>query len=600
MLELQLSASGKRQRSERPQPNEISQPALKKRRVRYPSGSQPPPAFWNNLSKIWLTRQALRELDRRNPQVAPTPPCSLYQQVRRPVTRNFLAELKRNRQTESKRNRQTAKDTAHDLRSCNPRTLKDIKQFSRHGGPDLSNLRNYPEPLRSSNCTMTPSQSSPGSQQQGQQRGRQRGRQQGRQQGQQQGSENPLSTKPTPNAMKTKKTGPYDRNFLQHLTENGIYCDGYEYPDGSVPAKPNNWEDLKQVLAQRRPSLSPSRFSDGKFEGFRRANKRAHKEKQVAELVIPIIEGTIDDRCRVGGIPFNNLDHLTDGSLRPGNPDVYYGAPPEQLTRKVLNELGGHILPTKQEDLPIAPNFFLATKGPDGSLAVAGRQACYDGALGARGMHSLQSYGKDEPVFDNNAYTITSTYHGGTLGMYTSHPAQASKPGARQEYIMHQLKGWSMTGDPEAFRQGATAYRNARDWTKVQRDEAIRQANERANSVAAETPALAGDSAGDASGDPGGDASGSLNEEGIEESDSLTEELADYRPPAKRSRTRSEPSQTERPPAKRSSRRSKPSQTERKQRNAGESTDGSHSHGSAVIPVSQSSRAVATTQQREE
>ncbi|KND92310.1 hypothetical protein TOPH_02916, partial [Tolypocladium ophioglossoides CBS 100239] len=46
-------------------------------------------------------------------------------------------------------------------------------------------------------------------------------------------------------------------------------------------------------------------------------------------------------------------------------------------------------------------------KGPDGSLAVATRQACYDGALGARGIHSLQSYKQLEPQYDNNAYTIT-------------------------------------------------------------------------------------------------------------------------------------------------------------------------------------------------
>jgi len=31
-----------------------------------------------------------------------------------------------------------------------------------------------------------------------------------------------------------------------------------------------------------------------------------------------------------------------------------------------------------------------------------------------------------------------------------------------------------------SFREGITAYRNARDWAKRQRDEAIRQANERA------------------------------------------------------------------------------------------------------------------------
>lgn len=44
-----------------------------------------------------------------------------------------------------------------------------------------------------------------------------------------------------------------------------------------------------------------------------------------------------------------------------------------------------------------------------------------------------------------------------------------------------------MTDTAETFRHGATAYRNARDWTEEQRDEAIRQANERANGSQIET-----------------------------------------------------------------------------------------------------------------
>jgi hypothetical protein len=145
----------------------------------------------------------------------------------------------------------------------------------------------------------------------------------------------------------------------------------------------------------------------------------------VSESVIPIIEGkTRDAKCRSGGIPLTNLDPLTDGTLKPGNPDIYYGARPEQLSRKVRDELGGQIIPSTQHDLPLAPSFFLAVKGPDGSAAVAKRQACYDGALGARGMHSLQSYGQGEPVYNINASTITSIYHDGTLKMYTSHVAR--------------------------------------------------------------------------------------------------------------------------------------------------------------------------------
>jgi hypothetical protein len=175
--------------------------------------------------------------------------------------------------------------------------------------------------------------------------------------------------------------------------------------------------------------------------------------------VIPLIEGTItDSKCVAGGIPFRNLDHLTDGTLVPGNPDCYYGARPEQLDRRIRIELDGQVIPSTQHDLPIVPNFLLAAKGPDGLLAVARRQASYDGALGARSIHSLQTYGQEQPGFNNNAYTITSD---------------------QPEYHMTQIKGWSMTSDLDAFRQGATWYRNGRDWAKERRDDAIRRANQR-------------------------------------------------------------------------------------------------------------------------
>jgi hypothetical protein len=123
--------------------------------------------------------------------------------------------------------------------------------------------------------------------------------------------------------------------------------------------------------------------------------------------VIPIIDGNVGDaKCVSGGIPLTNLDHLTDGTLVPGNPNIYYGTRPERLDRLVRDELSDYFIPSTQDDLPIAPNFFLAVKGPDGSGAVAHRQESHNGALGARGMHSLQSYGQEEPVFDNNALQL--------------------------------------------------------------------------------------------------------------------------------------------------------------------------------------------------
>ncbi|KAF2454500.1 hypothetical protein BDY21DRAFT_353104 [Lineolata rhizophorae] len=553
MLELQPSSSRKRPRSELPQLSQTSQPISKKQRLSH-GESPPPPAFWDNLSKVWLTKRALRELDRRNIEAAPSrPPCSPHRPARRP-----------------KRNCQTAQYPGDYLSCCEPRILKDIKLFARHGGPDLSDLRNYPEPPHSPNHTMSSSQSS-----------------------RQRDSATTSSTRPTTNTTRTKSTGVYDRDFQQHLIDNAVYPHEYEYPDGSVPAEPNNWEDLKQTLAQPRPSLSPSRFSDREFRNLKRADAHAAKEKQVSESVIPIIEGEIGDaKCRSGGIPFTNLDPLTDSTLKPGNPDIYYGARPEQLSRKVRDERGGYIIPSTQKELPIAPNCFLAVKGPDGSLAVARRQACYDGALGARGVHSLQSYQQDEPFYDNNAYTISSIYHGGRLQMYTSHVAPPRSSGGRPEYHMTQLRSFDITDTPETCREGLRAYRNGRDWCKDKLGEAIRQANKRAN-LEAEAPT------GDAGASPAlgftttvshtevntmsHETGTSLNESSnvlgaFEESSSSIEDPTDYTLPAKRS-----------------GKRSSHQQSQRKRHNAGESSGTRHSHESTGTSISEGPSTSNTT-----
>ena len=61
--------------------------------------------FWDSLSRLWLAPDALRELDRRNP-----PLCTIT-----PPTADISVYLKR----------------------C----PKDITHFARHGGPDLSDIR---------------------------------------------------------------------------------------------------------------------------------------------------------------------------------------------------------------------------------------------------------------------------------------------------------------------------------------------------------------------------------------------------------------------------------------------------------------------------
>ena len=96
-------------------------------------------------------------------------------------------------------------------------------------------------------------------------------------------------------------------------------------------------------------------------------------------------------------------------------------------------------------------------------------------------MYSLQLYEQDNPAYNNNAYIIMSIYHSGTLKIYISHLTQLNNSEGWPEYCMNQLGAYVMIYNQETFHQGVTAYWNVRDWTKEQRNEVIRRANERVN-----------------------------------------------------------------------------------------------------------------------
>lgn len=79
---------------------------------------------------------------------------------------------------------------------------------------------------------------------------------------------------------------------------------------------------------------------------------------------------------------FNNLDPLADDLPKP-KPDLYDGAPPQQIDRHVRRDLGKHIVPSNNTSLPAAPNFFMEGKSESGRANVARRQACHTtGRLG--------------------------------------------------------------------------------------------------------------------------------------------------------------------------------------------------------------------------
>lgn len=292
------------------------------------------------------------------------------------------------------------------------------------------------------------------------------------------------STKPTTNSSKSAKSiTPYSRNFEQHMIDNHVYReDKAEEPDGI--------DKILGVMARPpRASLSPPRFDEAAFKAFRSSDLRAKDEDDVLIDVVPYITGPkLGDHFMARKTVMGNLESLTAGNLAPASPDLYYGARPESLDKDVRDALSPYIIPSTTEDKPMAPNFFMEVKGPDGSAAVAVRQALYDGAIGARGMHALQHYGEEEPAYDGKAYTINSTYHAGTLKLYAHHVTPPAAPGGRPEYHMTKLRGFDMTDSRDTFVQGATAFRNARDLVQRYRDSFIQTANARATQSNVETP----------------------------------------------------------------------------------------------------------------
>lgn len=184
-------------------------------------------------------------------------------------------------------------------------------------------------------------------------------------------------------------------------------------------------------------------------------------------------------------ISFSHLESF-DKRLVDPKPDLYYGARPEQIDERVRDELGKYIVPSSDTTLPAVPNFFPEGKSIKGRTDTARRQACHDGAAGARAMHQLQNYRASTPVYDGNAYTITSTYHDYKLNMYATHPTEPKVPGGRPEYHMTLLYSISMEFSADSFRVGAEAYRNARDLAKEYRDRLIANANEVAQRRSAE------------------------------------------------------------------------------------------------------------------
>lgn len=194
--------------------------------------------------------------------------------------------------------------------------------------------------------------------------------------------------------------------------------------------------------------------------------------------VLPVITGTADIPSQEN-LTFGNLKVLTDDSTTKAQPDLYDGIYPHKLNKGVRDKLGPYIVPSTNTAAPCLPNFFTEVIGWEGSIDVCQRQAMYNGALGTRGVHELRSYIDTGTAYDDKAYTITSTYQSRsrTLAIYATHTTPSKNQQSSAEYHMTELEAVVLTKNLENFRQGASAFRNARDWAKEKREELVAAAN---------------------------------------------------------------------------------------------------------------------------
>ncbi|KAI9680698.1 MAG: hypothetical protein M1817_004138 [Caeruleum heppii] len=270
-----------------------------------------------------------------------------------------------------------------------------------------------------------------------------------------------------------------DAVFEQILNDAGVY--GHRY-DAEVPS---NLEEIKERLLRPRRSLSPSRFSRQEFRNFQAHVHDAKEESDVRRNVIPVLAGQNVTIASAKNRSFKGLPPLTKANIADAKPDFYDGSGPWDLNQRVLDEIGDKIIPCPEKNLPLLPNFFLEAKGPMAPFPIGFRQALQDNGLGARAMDSLRFYGEPgSKTYDKKALSISTVYQSGRLDLYGTYSTPPSAGADQDGSQMIEIDCWRLDRDWDGFRRGASAFRNAREWAKEQRDEAIRCANAKAVALA--------------------------------------------------------------------------------------------------------------------
>ena len=128
----QVAYQGKRRCSQHSL-DDCTEPQLKRQKhYSNPSPSVPLVHYPDTHSKTKLTREAIRELDRRTRRARSDHQCR--PENHRPLTKSYHAESRSGICS-------TGTPASDFMQQCNPKTTKELKRFAKRGGPDLLDLR---------------------------------------------------------------------------------------------------------------------------------------------------------------------------------------------------------------------------------------------------------------------------------------------------------------------------------------------------------------------------------------------------------------------------------------------------------------------------
>ncbi|KAM0260896.1 hypothetical protein ACHAQJ_002515 [Trichoderma viride] len=278
-----------------------------------------------------------------------------------------------------------------------------------------------------------------------------------------------------------KQIKPNDTDaFIQNLRAHNIVRDLEKLPDGTRPGPLDSILDIRELLAHPRAFLRV--YSNADLEQFKREVQSPDSTTDLRAIVTSALEGDEADHMSTN-VPFTNLDHLTDGKLAPANPDLCHGTRSYLVHHLVRKRFSSVIVPFNRDNAPIAPNFFLEIQDTQGSPDASVARIEYDLVLGTRAFWALETYEThdDDSIYDNKSRAIGFCFsRDGNLAVFVTHYAAPSVRGGKPIFVTTFVQNWNMFRDTNHFLQARTAYLNAKDYTKRQRDLTLLVANLRA------------------------------------------------------------------------------------------------------------------------